>query len=241
MSFVQKLLLIIIRCLEDANDHTITIHKFSLSIMVSILIGCAVLPDNLFELIEHRDPMTCVAYQNIVFSLGINDIRLHNIKSKRDIEKVFNRFRSKIREITQLNSNDKIFIFPVLPTGSEFLNLKVIDYKYNRLLIKDLTHSFYNVSIVQGVPRFLDEHRNILKSSLLKKQEDILHINSNVHGLLVRLIIMKDVIYSRKKGFVDGRRYSNSVKSGNSGKTLTCQVNHNEGRHLLQEKRFCGW
>ena len=48
MSIVQKLLLIIIRCLEDANDHTI--HKYSLSIMVLILIGCAVLPDNLFEL-----------------------------------------------------------------------------------------------------------------------------------------------------------------------------------------------
>ena len=44
--------------------------------------------------------------------------------------------------------------------------------------------------------------------------------NSNGHGLLVRL--MKDAIYSRKKGFVDGRRYSSSVKSGNSGKTLTC-------------------
>ena len=39
MSFVQKLLLIIIRCLEDANDHTV--HKFSLSIMVLILIGCS--------------------------------------------------------------------------------------------------------------------------------------------------------------------------------------------------------
>ena len=48
MSFVQKLLLIIIRYLEDANDHTI--HKFSLSIMVLILIVCEVLPDNLFEL-----------------------------------------------------------------------------------------------------------------------------------------------------------------------------------------------
>ena len=48
VSFVQKLLLIIIRCLEDDNDYTI--HKFSLYIMVLILIGCAVLPDNLFEL-----------------------------------------------------------------------------------------------------------------------------------------------------------------------------------------------
>ena len=31
-------------------------------------------------LIEHRDPMTCVAYQNIVFFLGINDIKSHDIK-----------------------------------------------------------------------------------------------------------------------------------------------------------------
>ena len=43
-------------------------------------------------LIEHIDPMACVAYQNAIFSLGINDIRSHDIKSKRDIEKVFNRF-----------------------------------------------------------------------------------------------------------------------------------------------------
>ena len=48
MSFVQKLLLSIICCLEDANDHTI--HKFSLSIMVLILTGCTVLPDNLYSI-----------------------------------------------------------------------------------------------------------------------------------------------------------------------------------------------
>ena len=38
----------IIRCLEDANDHTI--HIFSLSAMVLILIGCVFLPADLFEL-----------------------------------------------------------------------------------------------------------------------------------------------------------------------------------------------
>ena len=37
-----------IRCLEDANDHTI--HIFSLSAMVLILIGCVFLPADLFEL-----------------------------------------------------------------------------------------------------------------------------------------------------------------------------------------------
>ena len=38
----------IIRCFEDANDHTT--YKFSLSIMVLFLIGYVFLPDNLFEL-----------------------------------------------------------------------------------------------------------------------------------------------------------------------------------------------
>ena len=38
----------IIRCFEDANDHTI--YKFSLSVMVLILIGCVFLPADLFEL-----------------------------------------------------------------------------------------------------------------------------------------------------------------------------------------------
>ena len=38
----------IIRCSEDANNHTI--HKFSLSVVVLILIGCLFLPADLFEL-----------------------------------------------------------------------------------------------------------------------------------------------------------------------------------------------
>ena len=40
----------LIRCFEDANDHTM--HKFSLSIMINgiILIWCVFLPADLFEL-----------------------------------------------------------------------------------------------------------------------------------------------------------------------------------------------
>ena len=38
----------IIHCSEDADDHTI--HKFSLSVVVLIKIGCVFLPADLFEL-----------------------------------------------------------------------------------------------------------------------------------------------------------------------------------------------
>ena len=93
---------------------------------------------------------------------------------------------------------------------NEILNVKVVDY--NRLMMRDLPQAFYSVSIVQGVSRFLDNNRNILKRSLFRKHGDILHINSAGHGLLVRLI--KNSIYDRNKGVVDGRSYSSSLKSG---------------------------
>ncbi len=75
------------------------------------------------------------------------------------------------------------------------------------------------MSIVNGVSRFLEHPHNMLKKSLRsKKPGDILHINSGGHGLLVRLI--KDELFSRRQGVVDGRMYSNIVKSGGrSGKT----------------------
>ena len=117
--------------------------------------------------------------------------------------------------MNQLNPRAKFFIVPVLPTGSEALNTKVCDF--NRLLINDLPKSFYNVSIVDGVPRFLDGRRNLLKKSLFRKPGDILHINSTGHALLVRLV--KDSIFRRKRNFVDGRSYSSSLKGTGEGYT----------------------
>ena len=50
----------IIRCFEDADDHTI--HKFSLSIMALILIGCVFLPADLFELQVKKTHVLKVTY-----------------------------------------------------------------------------------------------------------------------------------------------------------------------------------
>ena len=146
-------------------------------------------------IIEQIDPLVCTSYQNVVLSLGINDIKSDDIRSRRDVEQVYNRFKTKIHDIVHLNTRARIFIIPVLPTGSEVLNTKVIDF--NHLLVSDLVHSCYSTSIVQGIPRFLHGQINVLKSSLLKRQGDILHINSMGHSLLVKL--MKEAIYLRRK------------------------------------------
>ena len=60
----------------------------------------------------------------------------------------------------------------------------------------------------------------LLKAHFLRGRVlgDILHINSMGHSLLVKL--MKEAIYLRRKGIVDGRSYSSRVKSGGeSGNT----------------------
>ena len=165
--------------------------------------------------IKDVDPLSCASYQNVVLSLGVNDVRQMNIKCYGDIKQIYARFKSQLRDIDQLNPRAKVFIVPVLPTGSEALNAKICDY--NRLLINDLPKSFYNVSIVDGVPRFLDSRRNLLKKSLFRKPGDILHFNSAGHALLVRLV--KDSIFRRRRHFVDGRSYRSSLKGTGEGYT----------------------
>ena len=160
--------------------------------------------------IENMDTVVCASYHNVVLSLGINDIRQPNIKDYSNIKQIYSQFKSKVSCIQKLNPGARIFVVPVLPTGSEALNVKVVDY--NRLMMRDLPQAFYNVSIVEGVPRFLDNNRNILRRSLFRNHGDILHINAAGHGLLVRLI--KNSIFNRNKGVVDGRSYSSSLKSG---------------------------
>ena len=160
--------------------------------------------------IENMDPVVCASYHNVVLSLGVNDIRQPNIKDYSNIKQIYSQFKSKVSCIQKLNPGARIFVVPVLPTGSEALNVKVVDY--NRLMMRDLPQAFYSVSIVEGVPRFLDNNRNILRRSLFRNHGDILHINAAGHGLLVRLI--KNSIFKRNKGVVDGRSYSSSLKSG---------------------------
>ena len=162
--------------------------------------------------IKDIDPLSCASYQNVVLSLGVNDVRQSDVKCYDDIKQVYATYKSKLRDINQLNPGAKVFIVPILPTSSEALNAKICDY--NRLLINDLHKSFYNVSIVDGVPRFLDS-RNLLKKSLFRKAGDILHINSAGHALLVRLV--KDSIFRRRSNFVDGRSYSSSLKGTGEG------------------------
>ena len=93
-------------------------------------------------IIEQIDPLVCASYQNVVLSLGINDIKSDDIRSRCDVEQVYNRFKTKIHEIVHLNTRARIFIIPVLPTGSEVLNAKVMDF--NHLLVGDLVHSCYS-------------------------------------------------------------------------------------------------
>ena len=156
------------------------------------------------------DPVVCASYHNVVLSLGVNDTRQPNIKDYSDSKQIYSQFKSKVSCIQKLNPGARIFVVPVLPTGSEALNVKVVDY--NRLMMRDLPQAFYSVSIVEGVPRFLNNNRNILRRSLFRNHGDILHINAAGHGLLVRLI--KNSIFNRNKGVVDGRSYSSSLKSG---------------------------
>ena len=160
--------------------------------------------------IENMDPVVCASYHNVVLSLGVNDIRQPNIKDYSDIKQIYSQFKSKVSCIQKLSPGARIFVVPVLPIGSEALNVKVVDY--NRLMMRDLPQAFYSVSIVEGVPRFLDNNRNILRRSLFRNHGDILHINAARYGLLVRLI--KNSIFNRNKGVVDGRSYSSSLKSG---------------------------
>ncbi len=162
-------------------------------------------------LIEDIDPLVGAAYSNIVIGVGINNIKHKGVNHFRDIEHIYEQYKQKIYEINNINPTAKIFVFPLLPTGSELLNVKVMDF--NHLLSSNLPQWCCNVSIISGVVGFLESpNKNVLKRRLTKRPGDILHINATGRGLLVRL--MKQALYSRRRGFVDGRSYSSAIKVG---------------------------
>ena len=53
-------------------------------------------------IIEQIDALVCASYQNVVLTLGINDIKSDDIRSRHDVEQVYNRFKTKIHDITTL-------------------------------------------------------------------------------------------------------------------------------------------
>ena len=169
------------------------------------------------------DPMCSASFANVVLHVGVNDLKQEEVKNTRDVEAVYEKFKSKVFDIVELNPKVKLIVFPVLPTGSEVLNMRVLDY--NRLITNDLPRSCCNVSVVDGVQRFLGNARfagcsprNLLSESLTRKRGDVLHINEAGCALLVSL--MKDAIRSRRGGFRDSRRYGTVAKAGGkSGRT----------------------
>ena len=166
--------------------------------------------------IEMINPLSCASYKNVVLALGVNDIKQDNIRNLNDVKSVYNEYKSKVMEIQRLNSRSKIFVVPALPTKSMSLNRRILDF--DDLLINDLPRSCNNVSSVTGISRFVD-NRELLKESLSKKPDDLIHINAAGRGLFVKMI--KLAIFDRKRGRQDSRPFSAVAKAPGGGAGAT--------------------
>jgi hypothetical protein len=157
----------------------------------------------------------CHSYRNAVLVVGTNDLKKYRVDSKNDINMVYENYKSKISEITRLNSRCKIHIMPVLPTKFANVNRKII--YFNDLLFDDLVKCFPRISLVRGSGQFADSSSGMLSEKLSRRKGDPLHINDAGVCILIRRI--KESLFQKKKTSrnAQGNRTSTVSQAGPPG------------------------
>ena len=168
--------------------------------------------------VKDIDPLTCLAYSNVVILCGVNDVRSSDVRSANDIKNIYFRLKLKINQIQQLNRKANVYICLMLPTKLPWLNQRGAEF--NRLINGDLLPFNLGVTAVDGFAQFLD--RRLLLSERLAKNvdkygnPDTLHLSGGGTGLLVNLI--KSAINSRSYGglYRPNRRLGSRVPGSGS-------------------------
>ncbi len=148
--------------------------------------------------VEDVDSQAACAYNNVVVSVGINNLKQRDIRCQADIDRVYHAYKLKIQSIRALNRKANIFIVPVMPTKDHDLNNRAINF--NKLLFNDLERSGLGVTHVVGLDDFVDSNNGLLSMRLSKHvdnngRQDVLHLGPagvrRFAGLIKRAIFLK--------------------------------------------------
>ncbi len=147
--------------------------------------------------ISEIDPGTSCGYNNVVVSVGINDLKQRDVNCQRDIDMLYHRYKAKIKLIRQLNAKINIFVVPILPTKNYDLNRRA-NY-FNSLIFNDLQRSNLGVTPVVGLDSFVDGD-GLLSEKMSKQfdnngRRDVLHLNESgvrrFAGMIKRAVFLK--------------------------------------------------
>ena len=169
--------------------------------------------------ISQIEERKCLGYQNIVIHCGINDIRDNSPGRQMsdtqptDVKKHFHNLAQKIVDIKNMSPNSSIVVNPLLPTRSQKLNQRVLEF--NSLLFEFLV----NDNLGEGVcstnfTDFVDYERGVLKEEYgvwdttnnSYSKRDILHMGKQGIRLLARIV--RDSVYTK---LVTSRSYSSTL------------------------------
>ncbi len=147
--------------------------------------------------ISDIDPVSCCGYNNVVVSVGINDLKQSSVRYQQDIDQIYYEYKCKIKQIRQINAKSNIFVVPVLPTKNHDFNKRAI--YFNSLIFSDLERSRLGVIHVLGLESLLDDNgllsRRFSKEFDSNGRRDVLHLNENgvrrFAGMIKRSIFLK--------------------------------------------------
>ena len=169
-------------------------------------------------LIEHVDPLKCLGYRNIIFHIGINNLKdryhgLKNIGGHVDIQPVFDSWLTTVIKLRNLCPYSRIIVSPILPTKIKELNNRAI--RFNSLIF-NCANKFWselNFNSFVNSSGLLDDNFG-RRYNVNTGFRDRIHLG--MLGISRLGLLFRDAILGRS-GKVDGRLYIDVVRgSGNS-------------------------
>ena len=169
-------------------------------------------------IVENIELEKCLGYQNIIFHLGINNLkdRSHSnigLNGRVDISAVFDSWLSTLITIRNLCPYSKIIVSPIMPTKIRALNTKAI--AFNRLIFSCINKFWFELDFNSFVNEsgLLDDnfgrHYNAETGRM-----DRIHLGRL--GIARLGLMYKDAILG-KAGIVNGRSYADVIRGRGPG------------------------
>lgn len=152
--------------------------------------------------IDKIDPLQCVGYKNIMLHCGINDLK----NSKVSVEDCFADLATRVEKICNLCPASKITVSPILPTRSQYLNSRAL--QFNKILFSYARNVNPRVGTLD-FNCFLDEQDMLAPKMCRYNSDDPVHLGSTGIFTLSRLIINKVLLNP-----TDSRPYNLVASSG---------------------------
>ena len=171
-------------------------------------------------LIDEVDTMKCLGYRNIIFHIGINNLkdRRHSsngVGGHVDINAVFDSWLMKVVKLRSLCPYSQIIVSPILPTQIKVLNSRAI--AFNRFLFTCINKFWRELDFNSFLsPNELLDDNFARRTNVNTGVKDRIHLGRL--GVARLGLLFRDAILGRGfSGRVNGRLYTDVLKvSGNT-------------------------